>query len=326
MIPSSGPHPRVLVLTEACDPTADFVLEHLNDRSIPFWRVDPGDFPAELGLSARFDRSWSGELRGPMRGVDLDEVRAVYYRRPSGFRTPGGLSEVERTFAESQARHAWSGILAALPAVLWVNEPARMADARIKPYQLAVAARCGLTTPRTLITNRPEDVAAFAQQVGRIVTKSLAIVNVREHNQTGVLYTTEVPEEDWNHPGIAATAHLFQELIPRAYEVRLTFVAGECFACALEPDSPDGAIDIRAHGEQVRQTAIQAHEAVADGVRAIMDQLGLVFGAFDFLVRPDGDWVFIELNPNGQWAWTEQAAGLPISTALADLLEKGSIG
>jgi hypothetical protein len=32
----------------------------------------------------------------------------------------------------------------------------------------------------------------------------------------------------------------------------------------------------------------------------------------------------LELNPNGQWAWTEHAAGLPISTALADLLEKGA--
>jgi ATP-grasp ribosomal peptide maturase len=323
---TTGPRPRVLVLTEACDPTADFVLEHLNERQIPFWRVDPGEFMTELALSAWFDGAWSGDLRGPMRGIELGWIRTVYYRRPSDFRTPDGLSEGEQIFAESQARHALSGILAALPDVLWVNKPARMADARVKPYQLALAARCGLTVPRTLITNRPEDVVAFGRRFGRIITKSLAIVNVRESDETGVLYTTEVPQEDWSHPGIATTAHLFQDLVPRSYEVRLTFVAGECFACAMEPDDPDGAIDIRAHGDQVRQTAVQVPDDIVGAVRVMMERMGLVFGAFDFLVRPDGKWVFIELNPNGQWAWTEQAAGLPISTALADLLEKGSLG
>jgi hypothetical protein len=199
---------------------------------------------AELGLSAIFDGTWSGTLWGQPQGVDLDGLRAVYYRRPSGFRTPEGLTEVEQTFARSQARHALSGVLSALPRVLWVNEPAKMADARVKAHQLAVAAWCGLTTPLTLITNRPDEVVAFGRRVGRIITKSLAIVNVRENEQTGVLYTAEVPEADWNHSGIAATAHLFQELVPRLYEVRMTFVAGQCFATAMEPNDPDGPVDI----------------------------------------------------------------------------------
>ena len=324
MTSSSGPHPRVLVFTEDCDPTADVVLARLNERGVPFWRVDPGDFLAELGLSAIFDGTWSGTLWGQLRGVDLDGLRAVYYRRPSGFRTPEGLTEVERTFARSQARHALSGVLSALPRVLWVNEPAKMADARVKAHQLAVAAWCGLTTPLTLITNRPDEVVAFGRRVGRIITKSLAIVNVRENEQTGVLYTAEVPETDWNHSGIAATAHLFQELVPRLYEVRMTFVAGQCFATAMEPNDPDGPVDIRAHSERVTHTAIQVPDRIVESVSAMMDRYGLVFGTFDFIVRPDGHWVFLELNPNGQWAWTEHAAGLPISIALADLLEKGA--
>jgi hypothetical protein len=232
MTPGSGPHPRVLVFTEDCDPTADVVLARLNERGVQFWRVDPGDFLAELGLSAIFDGTWSGALWGQLR--------------------------------------------------------------------------------------------AFGRRVGRIITKSLAIVNVRENEQTGVLYTAEVPEADWNHSGIAATAHLFQELVPRLYEVRMTFVAGQCFATAMEPNDPDGPVDIRAHSERVTHTAIQVPDRIVESVSAMMDRYGLVFGTFDFIVRPDGHWVFLELNPNGQWAWTEHAAGLPISIALADLLEKGA--
>jgi ATP-grasp ribosomal peptide maturase len=321
----SGPSPRVLVLTEDCDPTADFVLERLNERGVGFWRVDPGDFPESVDLSAEFDRAWSGQLRGPLRAIDLTEIGAVYYRRPSGFRTPAGLPEPERRFVESQARHAVFGLLAALPNVLWVNRPAAMADARVKPHQLAVAARVGLNTPRTLVTNCPGQVVEFGQRVGRIITKSLAMVTLKdEEERTGLLYTAEVSESDWNSPGIAATAHLFQELIPRDYEVRVTYVAGECFAAAMRPHNPAGALDIRAHGRHVSYEAARVPDDIARAVQAMMERLDLVFGAFDFIVRPDGQWTFIELNPNGQWAWTEQAAGLPISTALADLLEKGA--
>lgn len=44
-------------------------------------------------------------------------------------------------------------------------------------------------------------------------------------------------------------------------------------------------------------------------------------GALDFIVTDDADWVFLECNPNGQWAWIEEETGLPIAAALADALE-----
>jgi glutathione synthase/RimK-type ligase-like ATP-grasp enzyme len=56
-------------------------------------------------------------------------------------------------------------------------------------------------------------------------------------------------------------------------------------------------------------------------VRALLDRLGLRFGALDFVVTPDGEWWFLECNPNGQWAWIEDETGLPIASALADALE-----
>jgi hypothetical protein len=52
----------------------------------------------------------------------------------------------------------------------------------------------------------------------------------------------------------------------------------------------------------------------------MMSKLGLRFGAPDFLVTADGMWHFLEINPNGQWAWIEQETGLRISEAIADSL------
>ena len=55
---------------------------------------------------------------------------------------------------------------------------------------------------------------------------------------------------------------------------------------------------------------------------AITNALGLQFGAIDYVIDRNGNFVFLELNPNGQWAWIENITGLDISGAISDLLIK----
>jgi hypothetical protein len=52
--------------------------------------------------------------------------------------------------------------------------------------------------------------------------------------------------------------------------------------------------------------------------------LGLNYGAFDFVVTPNDEWV-MECNPAGQWLWLEHETGVPIAAALADLLTEGAV-
>jgi ATP-grasp ribosomal peptide maturase len=314
---------RILVLTHDDDPTADVVLQELNRRGTAFVRCDPGNFPSSLTLTAVLhvrNASWDGSLSGAPREIDLGSVRAVYYRRPSDFHTPPGLTRSEETFVASQARHGLPGVLAGLPGVTWLNHPAAMADARVKPYQLAVASRCGLRIPATLITNDPAAVHSFAVGVGgRIVTKSLAtMVTVDDELGSGVLFTVEVDQEDWNSPGIAATAHLFQELVD-GIDVRVTVVGQQIFATEIHPVWSDGPVDIRAHHEDVSYKVVDVPIDLRNSVFDLMKRLDLMYAALDFRIGIDG-WVFLEANPNGQWAFVPQLRD-PIARAIADTLE-----
>lgn len=58
-----------------------------------------------------------------------------------------------------------------------------------------------------------------------------------------------------------------------------------------------------------------------------MSELQLKFGAFDFIVDKDGSWIFLEINPNGQWLWLENKLDLNISSSILKVLSKleGSI-
>lgn len=47
------------------------------------------------------------------------------------------------------------------------------------------------------------------------------------------------------------------------------------------------------------------------------ERLGLSFAAADFVVTADDEHYFVDLNPNGQWGWIQEATGLPIAAAIA---------
>ncbi len=82
-------------------------------------------------------------------------------------------------------------------------------------------------------------------------------------------------------------------------------------------------MDWRADYRALSYAAIQPPAALEDALLAFMHQMGLAYAAVDFVVTPEGRWVFLEANPGGQYGWLEAHTGLPISAALADLLSAG---
>jgi hypothetical protein len=109
--------------------------------------------------------------------------------------------------------------------------------------------------------------------------------------------------------------------VDKAYEVRLTVVDDKFLAARIDTTGKTAAVDWRADQDALTYTALdEVPVAVRDGVRALMTALHLRFGTLDFIVSPTGRWWFLEVNPNGQWAWIEDATGLPITAAIADAL------
>jgi len=314
-----------LVLTHPFDPTADYVVSELNRRGAPVFRCDPGEFPQRLSVTARLDRNgmgWVGSLCLPEREVSLSEVGCVYYRRPTVFDLPAGMSEQVRRWAAGEARIGLGGVLSALPR--WLNHPAAIGAAEYKPVQLAHARACGLAVPDTIVTNDPVQAAKFLAHTGRAVYKPLTPAGITEAGTHRTVFTTPVEPGDVDE-SIRLTAHLFQERIEKQFEVRLTVVDDVFLAARIDAGSDTAAVDWRADYEALTYTTLpQVPAPVRAGVSALLQQLGLRFGTFDFVVTPQDRWVFLEINPNGQWAWIEDATGLPIAAAIAAALTRGT--
>lgn len=310
----------VLIHTQRFDPTADHVIAELNVRRVPVFRFDSAEFPLGLSISARLDAGgWLGTLESSSRAASFSDVTGIYHRRPTGFEFPPGMPEAEQRWAAAEARMGLGGVLSAMTC--WLNHPARIAAAEFKPVQLAAAAGAGLRVPRTIVTSEPAYAAEFAASVGQVIYKPLASSSFENDGRRQVIYASPVRPEQLPDPAIRLTSHLFQEWIEHTHAVRVTVVDHRFFASAIYADSEASRVDWRSDYPALRYDATEVPEAVKQRTLILMSNLGLRFGALDFLVRPCGDWVFLEINPNGQWAWIEDNTGLPIAAAIADALE-----
>lgn len=314
----------VLVLTREFDAVADLVITELNQRGVPVYRLDPGDFPEAVAFTATAGfghPGWRGEVRGRYRDLSLGDVRAVYHRRPSPHRPHPDLSEQDAAWACEEARAGFSGVLNALDC-LWVNHPHRNRVAGSKPAALAAAVRCGLAVPRTLITNSPSAAREFVATLpgGVAAYKALGDASPSDNDgQLQALWTNKVHAREIDD-SVAYTAHQWQEWIDKDHEVRLTCVAGRMFAAEIHAGSDAARIDFRADYDSLTYKPCPVPNSIAAGVRALMDFFDLRYAAIDFLVNQTGRWYLVDLNPSGQFGFIPELRA-PISQAVADLLE-----
>ncbi|MFG2794137.1 hypothetical protein [Streptomyces sp. NPDC048419] len=174
--------------------------------------------------------------------------------------------------------------------------------------------------PATLITNDPDQARAFAAEHGPVLYKPLRETDYVDADGRALTVWIDDVTPGQIDDRIRHTAHLFQQRVAKIADIRLTAVAQRLFAVRID-GSP--GVDWRRHYDQLTYTSITAPPEIAQGVRAYLDAFGLVFGAFDFGLDPEGRWPFYECNPNGQWAWFPDHITAPITAALADQLQHG---
>lgn len=315
----------VLVLAQEYDPTVDRIVAELVRRAVPLFRADLAWFPQRMSLGAQLrDGRWRGLLRTEHRDIELVDIRSVLYRRPTSFVFPETLSGPEQRHATWEAKLGLGGILADIDA-LWVNHPTATADAAYKPVQLVTAERCGFTVPPTLITNRPDDVRAFVAEHKQVVVKTLAFGAIFEDGGGKVLYTHALTAKDLEDlTGVGTTAHLFQKFISdKAFEARVTVVGDRMFAAAVHAGSDASRVDWRSDYSALSYRVVEVPPQVAAQISTFMKVFRLTYGAFDFVVDHGQRWWWLEVNSGGQYGWIEGATGMPITSAMADLLEKG---
>jgi hypothetical protein len=167
-------------------------------------------------------------------------------------------------------------------------------------------------------------VIEFANAVnGPVVCKTLSSVVMSEQGVPRLTYTTFVDPYTIDGSAFAATAHLVQEWVTKKCDARVTLVGHRVFAVEIHADSERGKVDWRSDYSSLQYHKIEPPCDITAAATLFLRRLGLTFGAFDFVITPDNEWVMLECNPAGQWLWLQEEADLEIAAGIADVLVSG---
>ena len=132
-------------------------------------------------------------------------------------------------------------------------------------------------------------------------------------------FATVIPAtQTMNYEGLGLTPMIFQQLIHKLFDLRVTVIGNRVFGCKIVSDQVDWRT--AQSKPETLYTPFELDKEIAEMCLLMNQQLGLNFGAYDFAYSNEGEQVFLEVNPNGQWGFVEEKTGLPLSNAMAELL------
>lgn len=294
------------------------VLARLERAGREVLLIDMADFPSLASLELAWaNGAEPSYLVNTANGtVDLRRAGVGWWRRVRPFTIDHTIGVPSlRHFAESETGQAVGGLLDALPCV-WVNNRAADEAAHRKPLQWAVAQEVGLRLPRTLVTNRPEAARKFIEEVGlgRTIFKAF-LASLDAWRETRLVEQGDLDKLD----AVRFAPVIFQEYV-EGVDLRIAAVGDRMFAAEIDARATSYPFDMRMVIGEATMQGVTLPRKVQSALLKLQRKLGLTYGAIDMRRTPDGEYIFFEVNPAGQWHFVEQRTGLQISQAVADLL------
>jgi glutathione synthase/RimK-type ligase-like ATP-grasp enzyme len=325
---------RILILSHPRDAHGLSVLEALERKGVEavYWCTP--DYPTRAAESLLFEgdrirlsvEGLDGRLGDRLGDLPEDGVTTVWNRRPSCAVDREGLHPADVEVAERGCdlfRRSLFELLA--PGAFWVNpDPAVRRSSKILQHRAALEA--GLRVPGTLYSNDPREIRDFLRRCGgRVVYKPLFTQIWQVGDTTMAPPTARVTEELVRDDEVLrAMPGIFQELTPKAWELRVTVMGRRAItARVLSQQTEAGRLDWRRAYGELRLEPDELPREIAERCFDLLDRLGLVFGCLDFIVTPEGEHVFLEVNQAGQFLFVEEETGQPLLDAFTELLIQG---
>ncbi len=314
----------LLILTNTDDLTADFFILYLEECGIPYFRFNVDRFPTSVEMEYRTTSNGIvGVISDGHCRIALEDVSVIWYRRALLPPSIVGLEEDSVPYIRQESRHFLEGTFLALRAP-WVNSLYATQIGERKLYQLRVAYDCGFSIPKTIVGNNPLAFQGARESKGGFICKPIYCGLQITKNGCYSAYTHQPDYEDLeDYAAIRLCPTYLQEEISRIEDIRVTFFGASYFAVSIKSD--EGLIDWRRPGAQLHYKEVDLDEVVIDSCCRFMSELGLFYGAFDFIRDKTGQLYFLEINPAGEWAWLEKELGLSMREALLNLIEKVKI-
>lgn len=304
----------IIILSNSQDVHARHIAKQLNKRGSDVICLSKADFGIGTSMTFYPDEQCGMIALADGTKIFSNDVSVVWYRRPGSVRVaPEIADELDRSFAENEWQQALDGFFTA--AFRRIVSPPLKQRAATKPLQLVHAIQAGLCVPETLITSNPEEALAFvSRHHGAVVHKAMTapphqFIDTRAWDANAERHIAD----------LLLCPTMFQKRILGPADVRTTVVGQQLFSACIQTARGRASVDSRLDMD-APCTPYDLPRDIELAILRLMDDLGLMFGTVDLKLADNGEHVFLEVNPQGQFLYIEILTGLPISKALVDFL------
>ncbi|SUB88581.1 ATP-GRASP peptide maturase, grasp-with-spasm system [Porphyromonas macacae] len=194
-----------------------------------------------------------------------------------------------------------------------------------KLYQLQVAKDVGLTIPETAILNSKELMGnIFGGK--NVITKSIQDFDMAQDERLHRIYTLYVNEltaKDTEDLPNEFYYSLIQNKIEKKFEIRAFFLENMIYSMAIfSQNDPKTKLDFRRYNDSRpnRTVPYQLPKHIEVKIIQFMNALQLNTGSLDLIYSKSGDFVFLEVNPVGQFGMTSTPCNYALEEQISHFL------
>ncbi len=313
----------ILIISGNGDAHAEHMHKILIAKAVPHFVFPTDKYPYDTDITFDFDKGYTLGYDGVK--INLTEDWSIWNRRIFPITFPEGFPKNLEEMVIEESKRTLYGLMVTHRGLI-VNNPFDNHRVNNKVEQLQRARSIGLAVPDTIITNDPDQAKSFFEKhKGDVIFKMQKLPIIQEEDQTArTIMTNRVQLEQFyaNLERIRNNPCCFQKRIDKAYEIRLTIIGERLFPIAIYSQSSDVSKDDfrRYDFKNVKYRLVNIPEDVTNKVLELTRRYHLHYAAIDLICTPQGEHVFLEVNPNGQYLWTEEMSGVPITEAFVDYL------
>ena len=319
----------LLVITNKTDLTSDYLAIRLKERSIPFFRLNTEDYPDLIDIDFKFSvKKQNIIIKYLCKQLNLSDVTAAYFRRPV-LPYINNIDIADTDFAQRELETTIAGLCRLIKEEIWLNQPKNIYFANNKIEQLKMSLELGFNIPNTLISKNFEEIKNFyfvnKPIIGKAVKNGFYSTDDRS---VKIALTQNITADDMDRiEEFAPVPMIYQNKLRKKYDIRVTVVGDNVFPVAImsqeyeECETDWRAWDILNKLDLKHEVLILPSD-VSQKCIDLTRRFKLKFSTIDLVFTQEDEYVFLELNPNGQWAWIEEKTRLPIRDAIIDTLYK----
>lgn len=319
----------ILLYSSKTDSTSARIAKELESRKIFFKYFCPSDFIKSASLTYRMDgaddEDWFS-CKGLQDEIDFRKISVVFVRRPDDIVFPEKIRDEGILNAiQSDYKNCFRETLEMLDCPWFPSKLSHIYTLEEDKFkELAIAKNIGLRIPRTILTTDIENALEFYRKLnGRVISKRYKKADITYKKTRVAFPTSPVSLRDIGFIShIRNSPTLFQEYVPKKKELRVTIVGNATVAAEIDSQKTHRTRHDWRHYD-LKRTTYKHHvlpNEIHEKLILLVERLGLHYATVDFVITPDDDYIFLEINPSGQYEWLENKIGQNITGLICDKL------